>query len=292
MSTIENKDILFIINPNSGRKNTKKIIKQIRGYSTDFSTVVTTDKRALKKVLKDKTERFKLFVIVGGDGTVNAAVKYFIDKKDKLLAVYPAGSGNGFARELGYKPSLEKLMHAIKNNKTVDVDVLEINNQICINVAGIGYDSFVAHQFHIQKGRGLKNYIIATLKSFFTFVPFNATIITDDQKIKGKYQMISIANTRQFGNNAFISPQSKPDDGIFELVLVKPFPFYLYPLFIIRLFSNTLKPSGYIEYFSVKNQVEIISDFKYYHVDGDPKTHSDTIKIKLAESKIRFLKIT
>ncbi len=103
--------------------------------------------------------------------------------------------------------------------------------------------------------------------------------------------MISIANTRQFGNNAIISPQSKPDDGIFELVLVKPFPFYLYPSFIFRMFTNTLKASKYIDYIPVRNQVEIISDFKYYHIDGEPKKSSGNISVKLLETKISFLKI-
>ena len=149
----------------------------------------------------------------------------------------------------------------------------------------------MAHQFHQQKGRGLKNYILATVKSVFTFKPFHATIATDDQKIEGKYQMISIANTRQFGDNAFISPQSKPDDGIFELVLVKPFPFFMYPLFVIRLFSNTLKHSKYIQYIQSKNQVKIISDFKHYHIDGDPKKSPGNLLVKILEKKISFLKI-
>ena len=291
MSTIENKDILFIINPNSGRKKAEKLSKKIKEYRPDFSFIITDNKKDFRKVLKDKVERYKLFVLVGGDGTVNSAVKNFIDLKDKILAVYPAGSGNGFARELGYKPSLEKLMEAIKNPETVDIDVLQIGKRFCINVSGIGFDSFVAHQFHQQKGRGLKNYILATVKSVFHFKPFDAAIINDDQKIEGKYQMISIANTRQFGNNAFISPQSKPDDGIFELVLVKPFPFYLYLTFVFRMFTNALKASKYIEYISIRNQVEIISNFKHYHIDGDPKKSPGNLTVKILEKKISFLKI-
>ncbi len=133
---------------------------------------------------------------------------------------------------------------------------------------------------------------MATIKSIFQFQPFDATIISDDQKIEGKYQMITVANTRQFGNNAIISPQSKPDDGIFELVLVKPFPFYLYPIFVFRMFTNSLKASKYIDYIPVRNQVEIISDFNQYHIDGEPKTHKGKLKIKLEASKIKFSKIS
>ena len=292
MSTIENKDILFIINPNSGRKNAEKLLSQVKEFSNDFSVIITSDKKYFKKVLREKIENFKLFVLVGGDGTVNSAVKYFINREDKILAVYPTGSGNGFARELGYKPSLKKLLQAIENPETVNIDVLQIGKQFCINVAGIGFDSFVAHQFHQQKGRGLKNYILATLKSVFLFKPFDATIIVNDQKIEGKYQMISIANTRQFGNNAFISPKSKPDDGVFELVLVKPFPFYLYPAFIIKMFRGTLQESKYIHFVKVSDRVKIKSDFGFYHIDGEPKILKGKLNIAISASKISFLKIT
>ncbi len=169
MSTIENKDILFIINPNSGKEKAEKLLKKIKEYSVDFSAIITTDKKDFKRVLTDKVDDYKLFVLVGGDGTVNSAVRFFLNIKDKILAIYPAGSGNGFARELGYEASLQKLMQALKNPETIDIDVLGVGKRVCINVAGIGFDSFVAHQFHQQKGRGLKNYIIATVKSVFHF---------------------------------------------------------------------------------------------------------------------------
>ncbi|MBN2636237.1 MAG: hypothetical protein JXR61_08200 [Prolixibacteraceae bacterium] len=291
MSTIENKDILFIINPNSGRKKAEKLLTKIKKISTGFSAIITTDKKDFKQVLTGNIEKFKLFVLVGGDGTVNSAVQHFIDKKDKILAIYPAGSGNGLARELGYKPSLPRLLSAFQNPEFIEIDVIEVNNHLCVNMAGIGFDSFVAHQFQQMNGRGLKNYILATIKSVFIFKPFNATILTDNHTFQGKYQMISIANTRQFGNNAFISPQSKPNDGIFELVLVKPFPLYLYPAFIIRLFTNSLKTSKYIDFIPVKNQAEIISDFNQYHIDGEPKQFSGKIKFKITGLKLRLLKV-
>lgn len=73
-------------------------------------------------------------------------------------------------------------------------------------------------------------------------------MITSNSEISGKLQMISIANTGQFGNNALISPNSTPNDGIFEIAMVKPFPFYYYPIFVIKIFLGTLKGSKYINY--------------------------------------------
>lgn len=290
MPTIHNKDILFIINPNSGSRNVSKIVKELQTINPNISIVITQNLADLEKAFTLNIETFKVFIVIGGDGTVNKAIPYLLNRNDKILGVFPAGSGNGFSNELGFTKNLQSLLCDIRSGESINVDVLSVNNENCINVAGIGFDSYVAHQFQNSKGRGLKNYILTTLKSIFTFKPFYATVKIDDIIINDKFFMISAANVRQFGNNALISPLSKPNDGIFEIVLIKPFPVYLYPVFVIRLFKGWLKNSKYINYIKAKNQVEIISDFKIYHIDGEPKVFEKMMEIKMQENKLRVLK--
>ncbi|NQU51938.1 MAG: YegS/Rv2252/BmrU family lipid kinase [Bacteroidetes bacterium] len=290
MQPIEYKDILVIINPNSGNKRATKLVDKINSLNPNISTVVTHNLEELKNVFNSGIEKFKAFIVVGGDGTVNEAIKYLLDKNDKLLGVLPAGSGNEFARELGFKKSIENLIRDTKKCESINIDVLSINGSNCINAAGLGFDSFVAHDFQKRNSRGLKSYILSVLKSIFAFTPFNATLIIDEEKIQGKFQMITIANTRQFGNNALISPLSNPNDGIFELVVVKPFPFYLYPIFIIRLFSGSLKNSKYLKYIKVKDSVEIKSEYKKYHIDGEPHLFTKNLSIKMLKHKVRIIK--
>jgi YegS/Rv2252/BmrU family lipid kinase len=285
-----NKDILFIINPHSGRRNAEKLFKKLTEPDINLSAIITKNLEELENVFKSNIENYKVFVVVGGDGSVNEATKFLINRNDKILAIYPAGSGNGFARELSFKKSVQQLLEDIKKGDSIEVDILSVNDNYCINVVGLGFDSFVAHRFQHSKTRGLKNYIVSTIKSAFDFKPFDAEIIVNSEKIKGKFQMITIANTRQFGNNAFVSPQSKPNDGIFEVVLVKPFPFYLYPSFVLKMFLGTLKESKYISYLGINDSVEIISGFKKYHVDGEPKIFDERLVIKMQENKIRVLK--
>jgi diacylglycerol kinase (ATP) len=102
--------------------------------------------------------------------------------------------------------------------------------------------------------------------------------------------MISIANTRQFGNNAIILPLSIPNDGIFELVLVKPFPLLYYPIFVFRLFTGLLKESKHISFIKVHNHLNIESALKTYHHDGEPKTFTDELYVKILTNKIRVIK--
>ena len=290
MPAIKNKEILFIVNPNSGNQKAEKLIYNIRSVDPEISIALTRNLKERAKTFKLNLEKYKVFIMVGGDGTVNKAIKYLINREDKILAVYPAGSGNGFSNELGFAKNLEKLIEDAQRGESIPVDVLSVNKKNCINVAGLGFDSYVAHQFQLSNSRGLKNYVWATLKSVFTFKPFHATLEVDGKKISGRYQMISIANTRQFGNNAIISPKSKHNDSIFELVLVKPFPFCLYSLFVVKMFCGTLKESKYVSFIQVKKNIKIKSDFKMYHVDGEPKTFDESLVVKMRKSKIRVLK--
>ncbi|RLD58521.1 MAG: hypothetical protein DRJ01_12460 [Bacteroidetes bacterium] len=290
MQYIDNKDILIIINPNSGNKCVKKIVKEINSLSYSIAFVITNNIVELEKVFASSIEKYKVFIVVGGDGTVNETLQYLYDRNDKILAVLPAGSGNGFSRELGFRNSIKSLISDTKKGELINVDILSINENLCINTAGLGFDSFVAHIFQKSSGRGLKNYIYSTIKSIFTFKPFNAKIILGSDIIQGEFQMITIANTRQFGNNAIISPQSNPTDDTFEIVLVNPFPFYLYPIFVIKLFLGTLKNSKYIKYIKVKDSVFIESEFKKYHVDGEPKIFIKKLSIKMLKNKVRIIK--
>ena len=290
MNPIEIKDILLIINPNSGKKNASAIVRELNAIAPNLSTVITQSLKELETTFARDLEKYKAFVVYGGDGTVNEAIKYLQGRNDKVLAVIPAGSGNGFARELGFKTSLKSLISDIKKGESISIDLLSINDEYCINVAGSGFDSFVAHDFQKRSGRGIQNYILSTLKAIFQFQSFKANITVDNVKIEDKFLMISIANTRQFGNNAIISPLSIPNDGIFELVLVKPFPLLYYPIVAFRLITGLLKESKHISFIKVSKHVKIKSDLKTYHIDGEPKTFTDELNAEMLTNKIRVIK--
>ncbi|MCF6183072.1 MAG: YegS/Rv2252/BmrU family lipid kinase [Bacteroidales bacterium] len=288
MKKFEDKDILFIINPNSGHKKSKKIAEKISGLGISY--VITANETELEKVFEENIENFKIFIVAGGDGTVNEAIKYLYNRNDKLLGIFPAGSGDGFARELGFKKNIKSLICDAKKGDFLFIDLLSINNNLCINIAGIGFDSYVAHNFQKKEKRGLKSYISTVIKAVFSFKPFNAEINIGNEKITEKLQMITIANTGQFGNNAIISPQSKPNDNFFELVLVKPFPFFIYPVFVFRLFFGLLKNSKYMKFIKVKDKIEIKTDFNLYHTDGEPKSFEKELFAEMLQNKIRIIK--
>ena len=206
-----NNKALFIINPYAGIPPVKFIISkelQRRKYELACYKSLSIDESG--NHIKKNFNKYNVFVAAGGDGTVHTVATELIGS-EKVLGVLPIGSGNGFAKELGFKTKIRSLIKDIGKNESLNIDAIEINNELCLNVAGIGLDSFVAHSFERLKTRGFWSYAGVTMVNFFRLRPFHVTVkIAGEELIAEDLFDLSVANTRQFGNNAYIAPGSDP----------------------------------------------------------------------------------
>lgn len=267
--------IIFLINPNSGGEKQKKIIADLKNTDDVIHFYISKSKDDLASFFSTLNKQFKVVVVCGGDGTVNSVLKYAINT-DLIFAVLGTGSGNGFAREMGYSTKINKLLATIKKGKTRKIDVLKLNDDYCCNMAGVGFDGFIAEQFDKSGKRGLISYVTETLKGFLKFQHFSAAIIADDNRMEGNYFMLNIANTKQFGNNIIIAPNAQPNDGLIDLVVIKQFSKLITPIIILKLLSKKGGNSKYIQYIRAK-KVAIKTNYKFYHVDGEPLTNPNNL---------------
>ncbi len=282
-------DIVFIINPNSGQKKPEVLVRKINKIDNSFNIHITNSIAELDLLSKTIIDKYKVFIIAGGDGTINHFANYLFNKKDKAMAIIPRGSGNGFAKELGFNSNIRKLLSNIYKGDTLDVDVIEINNRKFINAAGIGFDSCVAHLFAKRNSRGLAGYFVSTLKCMRQFESFKAKLHFDSLNIEDDFKMVTLANTRQFGNNALIAPKANPSSGKLDIVLVKPFPLYYYPVFIVNMFIGKIKDSKYISYYQTGSKIKIEADYNKFHIDGDPIKFGTTTLIKIHPGSLKII---
>lgn len=287
---IEARDILFVINPNSGKQNPDSIIKQIKDSGHDIDYTLTQSLEDFNSLWDKKVDDYKVVVICGGDGSVNCTLKHLVVKKDIILAVLPNGSGNGFARELGFTSDVGNLIEKMLNGEFRHVDLAKINDDYSINVAGLGFDSHVASLFDGSKFRGLKKYIYCTIKGLFSYKPIEVELFLGQVKVTGRFWGIYLANTRQFGNNAIIAPEAKYDDGLLELVLMKKYPIILSPFLVYKMFTGKLKNSKYMTYLRA-SEFTIKSNSKTYHVDGEPRSMTEDLNISLEKERIKVIKM-
>ena len=285
------KKSLFILNPFAGVIPVNFIIsEELKRRKNELSYFKSLSIDESGSRIKQSFEKYDIFIAAGGDGTVRTVASELIGT-NKILGVLPMGSGNGFAKELGFRTNIRSLLKDIKKGDQLSVDVLRINNLICLNAAGIGLDSFVAHSFDKLRTRGFWSYAWVTLVNFIKLKPVHVEIcITGEEPVSEDLFDLTIANTRQFGNNAFIAPDARPNDGIIDMVLIKPFPKLLAPVFIYRLFRGTMKDSKYVKYLKTDKTVILNSPEKRFHIDGEPVELSGNVSVTITKNALSVLK--
>lgn len=282
---------LFIINPSAGVQPVNFIVsKDLDRRKNELCVSKSLTKEDTGVLIRENYDKHAVFIAAGGDGTVHSVATELVGS-NKIFGVLPLGSGNGFAKEFGFKLNLRSLLSDIRKGETVDIDVIEVNDNLCLNVAGIGLDSFVAHSFNELKLRGFLPYIWLTFKTFLHLRPFHVTIYCDGEKIVSeKLFVLTVANTRQFGNNAYIAPEARPNDGLIDIVMIKPFPKVLGSLFIIRLFTKRINRSKYVRHIQTDKEIVIETDETRFHIDGEPLEISGKVVVRIKREVLKVLK--
>jgi diacylglycerol kinase (ATP) len=210
-------------------------------------------------------------IVWGGDGTVNE-VASVVAFSPATLGVIPSGSGNGLARELGIPLDPLEAFRVALNGTARRIDCGELDGRLFFNVAGLGLDARVAHQFAARglKRRGFRRYAEITLQELFRFEAEEYTIQADGRAIGGRALIVAIANARQYGNGALIAPDARIDDGRLDVVIVSdrsPWRVLqqvpsLFRGRIARVPGVTMTPAAHITIGSARQML--------YHVDGEP----------------------
>lgn len=280
-------NVVFIINPFSAKKNYQSFLDVLQKKVENPNFYISDSVEKTNEFIKKNFDSTEIFVAVGGDGTISSIAKKLINT-DKIVAIFPAGSGNGFARETEFGKNLDELLAKIQRKQFREIDTFLVNEHFSINVSGTGFDGKVVKKFE-KTDRGFKNYIKVSLKTFFNYKPISVKFASfEHQKFDGKYLMLNVANTRQFGNNAYIAPHANTVDGLAEIVLVKKFPFWYGIIFAAKMFTKNLVESDYVKFLSV-SEIEFSVNTEDWHLDGEYTKIPSPICIKVLPKSLKIL---
>ncbi len=281
--------VYFIYNPNAGNKSNRyrqELISRIQKIPN--STLLLTNrplhaKAIIQDLIPTKPEKI---IAIGGDGTVNEIGQGLLGTNIPM-GIIPLGSGNGLARHLGIQMSTEKAIQKALHGNAIEIDVLSWNDHPFFCTAGIGFDAEVAAHFHQGKGRGLFNYIKASIKAIRIY---NETELTFESQRKESYFSLTVANANQFGNNAFISPTSNLQDALFEIVKIKKGNLYQIAQLGISLFLKKIHKHPLVEIQQAKSCEFTVANGTFYHIDGEShRIDSEKISIKILSEKLKVV---
>ena len=279
--------IRFIINPISGTGKQTRIEDTIAKHLDNYDIVYTQKSgdatRLSSEAVRDDIDAV---VAVGGDGTVNECLIGLVNS-NTALGVIPCGSGNGFAYHIGMDRTVEKSIVQLKNAKIETIDSCTANSTPFVNVSGIGFDAHISSLFAGLKERGFINYVKLILKEL-SYKPQEYTIQYDGLERKIKAYMISFANASQYGNNARISPMADLQDGLLDFVIVKDFPKWRIPFFLLKVVRGKTHFSKYVEIIKSKH-MKISANNTLLHLDGEPYKAKNPVEIELLPKSLKIL---
>jgi YegS/Rv2252/BmrU family lipid kinase len=229
-----------------------------------------------------------LLIAWGGDGTVNE-VASVVAGTESTLGIVPAGSGNGFAHDLGIPPSPEAALDVTLHGIDRRVDVGQINGRSFFNIAGFGFDAAIATLFNAcaQGQRGLWPYLRIGTGQAFRYRASRYRVMLDDEAFETHALLVAFANGREYGNGLRLAPHARLDDGRLEAVIVTDRG----PL--SRLWSGrhlalgSTERAGGVIWRSVE-RAEIECDGPMcYHVDGEPGSLDGRATIRIRPGALR-----
>ncbi len=266
--------IAFIVNPISGCKSKEQVLSYISSHSAFASDELLIYKTkcagdAIEAAKRFAAEGYHLVVAIGGDGTVNEVAQGLMGSST-VMGIVPMGSGNGLARDLLLPMNVRKAVDVLTQGKEIAIDGGKINGQPFFCTSGVGYDALIGNRFAKAKKRGFWSYTKISAKEIFGYKPQRYRIIVDGKELNRTAFLITIANASQWGNNVRIAPEADMCDGIFDVVIVSPFPLYAIPSLGIRLLSRGMHHSKYVNVVKCRNVVIEREEEGFIHFDGEP----------------------
>ena len=171
-----------------------------------------------------------LLVAVGGDGTVNEVVNGIGDAPVEL-AVVPNGTGWDFARTYGIPRRFDDAIAVALDGTPRSIDLGRAwyrgwdgseRESLFANIASAGMSGAIAQRANeTTKAFGARlSYLWATLAVFARWRNSEVRVTVADERRTGPMHDVIVANGRYLGGGMMICPEARPDDGLFDVLLI------------------------------------------------------------------------
>ncbi|MDA9093255.1 diacylglycerol kinase family lipid kinase [Polaribacter sp.] len=230
------KSWFIIANPIAGNqkfsKQWKEIQQLLNSKNIDYSFVFTQfSKHEIELVQNAIQQGFRNIISVGGDGTLHNIVngvmmQRYVKSSDITIAVLPIGTGNDWIKTYNIPNNIKKAIDIISERKTIlqDIGQIEIaTGKISYfnNVAGLGYDGYIAKKLQELKRLGPISYLIAGIYGFLFYKKSIFKIAMNQTIIETTCLMTMVSICKFSGGGMQFSEKGDPIDGLFDITIVK-----------------------------------------------------------------------
>lgn len=162
-------------------------------------------------------------VVVGGDGMVHLGVQA-VATTGTSLGIVPCGTGNDVARyfDLPRKDAVAAADRVVAGRTRV-VDAARSGPSYFATVLCAGFDAVVNERANrMTWPRGQMRYNLATVAELRTFEPLPYVLEIDGVELRTEAMLVAVGNGPSFGGGLRITEGARLDDGMLDVVIIKP----------------------------------------------------------------------
>jgi diacylglycerol kinase (ATP) len=221
-------EIALLTNPTSGKGRGARVVDEVLPRLRDAGYVVRNlvgrdADEALDLARGCVADGLGTLVVVGGDGMVHLALQAVAGTETRLGLV-PAGTGNDVARYFDLpRKDPAAATDVVIGGKERRVDLARIGSTYYLTVLAAGFDAIVNERANqMSWPTGQMRYNLATLAELRTFKPIPYVLDIDGEQHRFDAMMVAVGNGPSFGGGLRITEGAILDDGLLDVVVIRP----------------------------------------------------------------------
>lgn len=293
----------FIFNPRSGYNiSNPSVVACARSFIAEQNAAGVLDARLVStECPHHATELARaaiadgctLIVAIGGDGTINEVATALVGAPAPVaLGLIPCGSGNGLGRHLGIPKPDERAFRTLIDGTPRVIDSARANEHPFFNMMGLGFDAEISARFRSLKKRGFPRYLKIIMTEFFRYKPVRCAISREgvsSERLDTEAFILAIGNSDQYGNDGFITPLARIDDGQLDLTLIRRVRLWNAPPLALRLLTRRLYGSGAVAHMRAPGFVIERDAAGLIHTDGEPRETAARVEVRILPQSLRVM---
>ncbi|MBU6376003.1 MAG: hypothetical protein KGQ59_08415 [Bdellovibrionales bacterium] len=239
-SLMEQQRIALIANPDAGARDAQRVVlrahQALAGYA--LQSIVPSSRDELLEVCRSLSSKsHRAAVIIGGDGTLNAALQalWKDSSTDPAVPIYafPGGTANDLSSELGLDRSTTQIRQLLDGNCLSKIDVITCNGVPFTTVSGVGLGATITGKFNDLRQRSpFFGWLIKILKAELYTAMTAKTILASRQYIHHvsiqseqltkslRVSALFVCNQNKLGGSLSVGSGNNNQDGIFSVLVV------------------------------------------------------------------------
>ena len=222
------RDIALLTNPTAGKGRGARyrdiVLPRLRAAGLTVRNLTGRDVDEAQDLAHQAVaDGVDALVVVGGDGMAHLATQALAGT-GAALGVIPAGTGNDVARYFDI-PRRDPVAAAdvVIAGRTRTVDLARSGPRHFVTVLAAGFDAIVNERANkMTWPKGQMRYNLATIAELRTFEPIPYTLELDGARVSLEAMLVAIGNGPSFGGGLRITEGAVLDDGLLDVVIIKP----------------------------------------------------------------------